>query len=518
MRRPDRAIATLVAFLLALAMAITLFVMVSAKSLWMAVGVVGFTSVLIASIASAELGLYCLVLAALFEGIYKGFAPGLFTLLVKDMLLAILLIRLFWVSQTRHDYRWLHQAFTLPAVVFVLYTGAMMFAPSTRSWSLALAGFRAWILWMPLYYPVWQIFRTKAAILRFLVVLMAIQLPVSIYGIIQGNIGYEHTKFIPGFYERSQFFGVEQEALAEDPNNPTLESGTESVESGSAPIMRVRACSVYSFPSELGSMSFVTVMVALGLLGILTSVQARFWLVSTALAGSGALMASGSRTPMVALGLGLAVYALVSRRRAMAILGVTIIVFGSIYLISDYAGAGAARLRKMTSLATILDRTAFPLVTGYEQALAHPLGNGIATGVGAGRMGAGQASARGARWVENEVGRALAELGFMGTFLWLTMIFTAVYLAYRNVRSMGASAEGMLAAGLFGGMICIVTQLGTGAALYAAHAGMYFWILAAAVNRLGDIYHAEHVVDETVQSTQNLPTYFRRVSMHRYRY
>lgn len=476
-----------------------LFMVVMAKGLLSALSIGVFAILLIVSFASVDAAFWSLILAALFEALYKGASASVFTLLVKDFFLAVMLLRLFWVSQRSRDFRWLHQPLTIPAAIFTIYCAALIFAPSTRSVLLAFAGFRAWILWMPVYFPVFAYFSNKAVITKFLLAVMLIQLPISLYGIIQGNIGYEHTKFIPGFYQNTQFYGAE-----------ILEPTQSGSDAGSRPLMNVRACSIYTLPATLGSMAALTVLLSIGILAWTSSQPLRLVALCTALAGAGALLASGSRAPMISLGAGLLVMTVMSRRRIAVLTGALVIIIGSVYVLKDLAGGGAVRLEKRLSVAGSIHRTMAPLMLGIDQGFLHPFGNGIATGIGVGRVfsDAGLATAQGTRWIENEYGRALMELGLVGAPLWLFMLLTIAWQCGRATWELGDRAEGALCVAMFSVMVSVFVQLSVGSALYGAQPGLYFWIFAAAIIRLREFASAEPTLEVSQPVRPKLPRYY----------
>lgn len=469
-------------FVAAVTLAVTAFVLVTSKGLVLAIGLALFVMMLLYSFTSSAGALFCLMIAAYFEGLYKGMSASMFTLLIKDFFLAIALLRLLFISQRQRSYRWLQQPFITAAVVFVIYCSALMFAPSTRSVIMALAGFRAWILWMPLFFPVYAYFTNKQTIIRFLTIMLLMQLPANIYGIVQGNIGYEHTRVIPGFYEITKWYHIDAELNGTSGHS---EDAGDSFESGFKPIMAVRACSIDVSPGIFGSMCVITIMLALGLLAYTTSGSMRLWCLLSALAGAGGLLASGSRAPMVGLIVGICVMIAVSRRRAAAIAGLLIIILAAGFVLKDITGSGAVRLRRKLTISGAIERSLEPMKVGWESGMEHPFGNGIATGIGVGRIfyGAGLKAAEGSSFIENEFGRALSELGVVGASLWLTLIVGALWYALRGMRGLGVTREAELCAGLVGMMATVFIQLGVGSALYA-QPGMFYWIAVAAILRL----------------------------------
>ena len=478
-------------FLVAVGVAVALFVMVTSKGVVLAVAFGLFVSALIYSMTSVGAALWCLIFAAYFEALYKGASASIFTLLVKDFFLVIAVLRLAYVSQRQRDFRWLQQPFTTAAVIFVIYCVALMFAPSTRSILLALAGLRGWIIWMPVYFPAYAHFTSKEVVTKFLITLMLLQLPVQIYGIVQGNIGYEHTKIIPGFYEITKWYRVDVD-VNEKKRAGDAESGENGIDEGLRPIMSVRACSITISPGTFGSMACLTIMLALGVLSFTASPAIRLWSLVTALAAAGGMLASGSRAPMVGIAAGMLSMVVLSRQRWAVIGAIIVVLLGGVFVLKDISGGGAIRLAKTLTIAGAVERAVYPMSVGWDAGFSHPFGNGIASGAGMGRVfySARLQTAEGARFFENEFGRALSELGLVGGAVWLGMLVSLLWHCASAVRAMGNRPEAALAAALFGVMFAIFVQLTVGAALYQAQPGIYFWIFGAAILRLGQFVKA----------------------------
>ncbi|MEI6500572.1 MAG: hypothetical protein WCP21_06040 [Armatimonadota bacterium] len=481
-----------VVFLLGVAASVALFVMVTSKGVVLALAFGIFVSALIYSMTSAGAALWCLIFAAYFEALYKSAAASMLTMLVKDFFLVIAVLRLVYVSQRQRDYRWLAQPFTTAAVIFVIYCLALMFAPATRSILLAVAGLRGWVLWMPVYFPAYAHFTSKEVVTKFLVTLMLVQLPVQVYGIVQGNIGYEHTKIIPGFYEITKWYSVDVDVNQGHHQNNS-EASDSGIDQGFKPIMNVRACSITISPGTLGSMSCLTILLALGVLGFTSSPAIRLWSLATALASAGGLMASGSRAPMVGLAAGVLAMLVVSRHRTAVISGLIVVLLGGVFVLKDMSGGGAIRLGKKLTFAGAIERAMYPMAVGWEQGFSHPFGNGIASGAGIGRMfyGARLQTAEGTRFIENEFGRAMSELGVVGAAIWVGMLVSLLWRCFTAIRAMGTRPEAALSAGVFAVMSSIFVQLTVGSALYSAQPGIYFWIFGAAIIRLGQFARAE---------------------------
>ncbi|MEI6500804.1 MAG: hypothetical protein WCP21_07225, partial [Armatimonadota bacterium] len=423
-----RTIAMPALFLVAVAVAVALFVMVTSKGLMLALAFGIFVSALIYSMTSTGAAIWCLIFAAYFEALYKGASASLFTMLIKDFFLVIAVLRLLYMSQRQRDFRWLQQPFTTAAVVFVIYCVALMFAPSTRSILLAMAGLRGWILWMPVYFPAYAYFTGKEVVTKFLVVLMLVQLPVQVYGIVQGNIGYEHTKIIPGFYEITKWYRVDIN-LNEGRHPDNAEGGGGGIDSAFKPIMAVRACSITISPATLGAMACLTIMLSLGVLAFTASPAMRLWSLVSALAAAGGLLASGSRTPMIGVAAGVLAMVALSRQKTAVIGGIIVVILGGVFVLKDISGGGAIRLQRTLSVAGTVERAMYPMRVGWDIGFSHPFGNGIATGAGIGRMfySSRLQQAEGSRFIENEFGRAMSELGIVGSAVWVGMLISLLW-------------------------------------------------------------------------------------------
>lgn len=489
----------LVALALAVAATAALFLVGSSESVILAAAAAIFVALLVAAVCSADLALYALILVSLTEALYKGLAANMLTMLAKDIVLAIMLMRLFWHSQQNRDYSWLRHPLALPGLLLAAYGVAMASAPQTNSVLLAAAGLRSWLLWMPLYFPAYQTLVTRRRVFAFVSVVLLLMVPICIYGIVQGNIGYEHTRVLPGFHKLTSWYGVNtlrndaDDLLAENSGTDPRSGPTDQPESfdrSFAPIMAVRACAIFISPGYFGGMAVMTALPSLGLLGWARSPVLRGLAVVAALGAVGGLLASGSRAPMVGLVVGLAAMLLVSRRRGLVIAGVFIVGLGTLYILRDIVGVGAQRIERTLTVSGAIQRSLQPLGFGLQAAWDNPLGSGVATGQGAGRLvytGAIQVErSEGSRFIENEFGRALAELGFAGTALWLWMIFTPLRQTLRATRRLGSQRAGVLVAAMFGAMVAIFTQLSVGSALYQG-AGMFYYIFPAMAQRLVEL-------------------------------
>ena len=87
--------------------------------------------------------------------------------------------------------------------------------------------------------------------------------------------------------------------------------------------------------------------------------------------------------------------------------------------------------------------------------------------------------------IENEFGRAFAELGLPGGLLFIYLVWTIVVQLHNAQRQLKLPRFRMMAIGMFGASLAVMSQLMVGAALYGAPPAPFFWCIVAAQLRLG---------------------------------
>lgn len=465
-------------------------------SVWQSLLVMVGVGCFIGCLVSVEFAVYVLLLLGLVEGIYKTLAPSFFTLVIKDAVLLLVLFRVVYISLRANDWSWLKQRITVPVTLFVGYLCAMAAAPTTTSLSLALAGFRTWVLWMPIYYPVYIFFNSREKVLRLLHTICFLVIPIAGYGLYQDAMGYEHLQAVERLYEYTKWY-------------------------------EGRATSILNSPALFGNFCAVSVLLSVSLAMYHKKFIYRVFFVAVAALAGGGLAASGTRGAALGLATGLLAFLLISRRKAFLV-SVTVVVavlsvgyilptfteknttIGPVYdengQIVDYnmyeeaseAGndeemtfdqfGGAERIREGISAQTVFRRVLMPFQRALKQLQQRPLGWGIASGVGAGRIYAdlreeSRRKSGGYEWIENELGRAMTELGIPGTFFWVWMLWLATRTTIRSARSARDDREHVILGAMVSVQFVTLSQLLIGAALYDAAFGIYFWIFAAIAAR-----------------------------------
>ncbi len=437
-------------------------------SVWDSITALMWVTGFIGAMVSLEFAVYGLLFLGLTEGVYKAIAPSFFTLAAKDIMLAFMLVRLLYTSLRSKDFGWLNQRLTVPVILFIGYAFAMIAAPSTHSLRLAMAGVRSWVLWIPLYYPVYVAFNNKARVVRLLQTMCLVSMPVAAYGIYQSIMGYEHLRASVELFRHTLWY-----------------TG--------------RAISIFNAPSYLGNFCALVILVSLGLTLYYRGMVRRGLFFGTAVLAAGGLIASGTRGSLLGISVGLVVFLLLARRKILIVAIVALVGLISINYMMAAAEAGGERIGKPITPQIVFRRISHPFRQALKQVSEYPLGYGVATGVGSGRIYGGlrySAGAREIKWIENEFGRVLTEMGLPGLFFWLWMLWVATRGAIAAARSARDNADHYLFVSMTAGMFVLLSQLLIGGALYDAAAGIYFWIFAAITVRLSKTLKEEQEAEK----------------------
>lgn len=426
---------------------------------------------------SAEANLVVYLIVGCTDGLLKGWLPGWGSIVLKDVVLALAFLRWFWYGIVGVPRGSLHHPVAFPMVVFSLYCCAQMFNSETASWLLALAGVRTWIGGLPLFFILYDTLETRRQANRLLTAALVMSVVTSVYGVIQHRIGFGHLFALsPGFSFYSKF--GEGETL--------------------------RAASSYVGPGAFGGAMAIIILLALGLAFSLRagSPMQLVYLLAAGICAVG-MGASGSRGPLLEVSIGVAILILLTRRVAI-ILGLALLVAVVAWQINLHSGAlvgqrwGSARM----STEVVTSRSMSPLVAGWLSMVEYPLGTGVASGVGTGRVGAEglmaqpiYASATAAGFVENEYGRAMKELGIPGFLLFVWLLWRACSSAYRGYKDTNGPPRALEAA-LVGSLVATCAGLGIGAALYPGTGAFYFWMACAVASRYPGYLEQERLEQE----------------------
>ncbi len=423
---------------------------------------------LIAALSSLEVAMIGLMTVSYVDGFLKGLVVSTASVFAKDIVLAAGLIRWLWLGLSGQRWEALRLPVILPAFLFTLYCTAQMFNTETASPLVALAGLRSWVVWIPVLIIAYEYMTTRAHIERMLVAIVILSLATGIYAIVQYNIGFDHLYALsPGFSFYTDFGW------------------------GSS----VRAVSTFVNPGALGDAMSLS---AIFCIGAVLYVRGKTWLkplmIGTAAVCLVALATSGSRAPLLGLvvgGLGL----LLLLRQPRFLFAAVVIGIFAVVVLNNYAG-GAFESRynpRMLAYRTVVGRAASPMLKGIRLALEHPLGVGVATGTGIGRgflvvdQQALSIKRTAGKMVENEYGRALHELGFLGLALLLWLLYGVVKIAVSGFLRVRTMESRSLIAACLAVMLSSLARLAVGSAIYLVPGGLLFYLSGAMAQRTVEI-------------------------------
>jgi len=413
-----------------------------------------------------------LVVMSSFDGFLKPLFAERFSLFLKDYFIFLAMVRWLWgllSGESRPSVRTLLGA---PALIFAGYVVAQIANPNSQGLALSLAGIRAWLLWLPVFFIAYDYLESRRQLERLWQVAMLAGVVTGAYGIVQYFIGFNHL------FRLSQEFGYYAKMAY--------------TAGGGERVLRVFSTMVHpgAFGSAMGCMTLVAS-------GLAFSARSHGWRV-VALACvpvlAAALFLSGARAAMLGTGLGLVVFIVLSRRPALLIVA-GVLVLGGFWQSWRLTSGGLEDRVESLTWEYVSERASHPFEMGLEVAAQHPFGLGVSYGSGVSRTQAHNRRPDDQTktvFIENDFGRALAELG-IGAVLYVVLLIAAAAGGCRAQQRLRTPANATLAAALLGAAASIAVTLPVGAALYVAPGGLYFWLAVASVMRLPDIEKASAV-------------------------
>lgn len=479
--------------------AVSLVVMAQLGGVDTAVFVVVGAIATVAAFVSLEFGVLALILVASIDGFLKGLSPGWHTQLIKDYVLAICLLRWAWLSVLGHRRRSMRHPISAPIILFVAWCTVQLVNARNPGFLLVITNYRAWVIWIPTFFLAFDYITTRKHIDRFIVFTLALLTPIAFYALIQYEIGLDHLfRLSPGFsvYSQSAYVTPEYETQLRPPGTMVSEHAL----AGSCVMgLMLAAGAIGYFRRErrLQVLSAVSLPI-LAMAVIVTAVRNAF---------ASAVLA------MLAL-------LLLIRRPDLAI--VALVVGGLGGIAADQLTGG----RALSRMQTIIDdpqRTSARVLTPWRTSVNHvaryPLGGGLSSGMGRGRLMYGTVGTGGVSpesrvpWIENEYGRTLVELGLPGFLLFVWMLFAITRGVYRAYSSAERARDRWLLAGIFGAVISMLARLLVGSALYGWPEGILFWCYVAMALRLTEIEDYERQRErvprseapDVIRAPQSLP-------------
>lgn len=431
----------------------------------------------VASFFSIEFGLLALIFVASVDGFLKGLSPGWHTQLLKDYLLGICILRWGWLSVLGHRRRSVTTRVGWAVALFALWCVVELFNARNFSFLMAMAGFRVWVIWLPIFFLAYDALRTRRQVERFVLFVTGLMLPLSIYALVQYEIGLDHLYALgEGFdvYLKSQYA---TEAYQIELRPPSTMVSTHSFASAAAMALCLGIGGLGYFRQQVRlTLPMVASLVVMGVALLMTAVRNAY---GSAFAGV-----------LVILGL---------IRRPDLILAVVLIGAVAAWQVDSLTGGNAfARLNTIVTDPTYTRmRIVGPWKTALYWANRHPLGGGISSGVGVGRvleedvLGRTYAPEFHTPWAENDYARALIELGLPGLILFVAMLVMCIVEVFRGYRKAREPRDRWLIAGILAAVVSMVLRLSVGSALYGWPEGILFWCYVAIAIRLPEIEEEE---------------------------
>jgi hypothetical protein len=430
---------------------------------WALVAVVCFgAGVSLLALARMEWAILGLVVMANFDGFLKPLFSERFSLFFKDYFILLALVRWVWGLLVGEERPSLRTAVAVPAALFMGYVVAEIANPNASSLLASVAGVRAWLMWIPLFFVAYDTLRSRAAVERLWVVAIAVSIIVAVYGIVQYVIGFEHLYRLSDGFRKYAALGY----YAGDNTRVT------------------RVFSTMVHPGTLGTAMAFMLLVATGMAFAARRPAARALAFVSLPLMAVALFLSGTRTAMIGWAVGGFVLFVLTRRPVLLAAILVPVLFALGQAANLTGGAVEQRLGTL-SWETSETRASAPLWQGFDTALQHPFGLGVSSGIGVGGFGLEPGQTSGL-FIENDIGRAMGELG-AGALLYLLLLGAAAVAGLRGWLGARGPGAAPLSAALVGALAGILVSLAAGAGLYLAPGAPYFWLALACVMRLPDL-------------------------------
>lgn len=468
---------TAVLLVIGIVAATTLVIIGQVGGITTAVFVAVVAIVTVAAFSSVELGLLALIVVAAVDGFLKGLSPGWHTQVLKDYILGICLLRWGWLSVLGHRRRSVTTRVGRMVGLFVAWCVVELFNARNFNFVMAMAGFRMWVIWLPVFFLAYDTLRTRREVERFVIFVAALMLPLALYAIVQYQIGFDHLYALgEGFdvYLKSQY-------------------ATETHE------IELRPPATMISPHSLAGACVMALCLGMGGLGYFRRPRRAEVLILVSLPVVGvALLLTAVRNAYASAFAGLLVMLGLIRRPGLIVAAMLVAGLAA-WQVNALTGGNA--LARLNTIVTEPEYTRTRILTPWRTALfwvnQHPLGGGISTGVGVGRMLqediADISSAPEFRtpWAENEYARALIELGLPGLLLFVGMLVACLVEVFRAYRGAQEPRDRRLIAGILAAVVSMMLRLTVGSALYGWPEGILFWCYVAIAVRMPQIEQEE---------------------------
>src|SRR5579864_4092175 len=136
-------------------------------------------------------GMYFFLAWLLFEDLIRKYmGNALVVFFAKDVLVAVVYASFFKVT-SREKVATFRPSFLLPLGLFLLLGMAQMFNPGSPSMLYGILGMKLYFYYVPLMFVAYSLLRNEEDLRRFLVITMALAVPVALVGIAQSAFGLD---------------------------------------------------------------------------------------------------------------------------------------------------------------------------------------------------------------------------------------------------------------------------------------------------------------------------------------
>jgi hypothetical protein len=376
---------------------------------------------------------------------------------IKDILLAGAYLRFYGARLLRQERLVPHSPLNGPIAVVLIWGLAEGFNPNLPNLLVGIFGLKAYFFYIPLFFMLPDLVRTKTALLRWLVAFALLSAPVSILGIVQ-------------------FFSPLNSPLVSYLQWEDASQATSLAFMGLFP----RVSGTFSFVSGYAAYLFAVDLLLIALLNVGKSLPTALRGVLSAVLALGivALVMTGSRLPVALLVALVLVFLLLLGRVALALrtLAALAILVPTVFRV--FPEAPGAFWERTSATDDVEERISLVLSEPFVfVGMSMPWGSGIGSTHQAARFLTGEDSYA---WVptqefEDEPGRIMLELGPVGFLLFYGLKLAFLWHGWRLLQRLANTDLRALAA------LAICAQLGFMVmnTVFNVTAAMCLWSLAS---------------------------------------
>ncbi len=379
----------------------------------------------------------------------------------------------FWLATRIRQRQRLLPRTPLTRVLMMMYVVSILYVLHPEvPLLIGISAFRGWCLFSVTFLLAFDIIRSPRQVKAYLMVVIALAVLASFYGLYQYTAGIENVL-------------NEEEMAVERHLYTTYATTTGEVE--------FRIFSTFVSAGAFGDMMAYASFLALTLsVSKSLRVRHRVLLVLAMLPMLTCLVLTGTRAALAMMVAGLVVLWWHKRNIRVYIIAMALIYIGIQLGIGLTEGRAADRFATLADPDLLIERLSAPFATGFQHLMEWPLGRGLGrTGHGVPFFLVGRYPHFRMVFSDGDFGRIMVEMGVVGLLLLTYVLLTALRGAFRTLYVLQDSPHEEIALAIVGGAIMIGIGTLVGSPFLSIPQGMLWWFFLGAVFKMAVLRERE---------------------------